>query len=271
MPLDYRGELSGHKRAVTCSLMIATELQTIRVEDWGTIEYGKAWERQEAVLAEGLAIKQAWNAAEESGRPAAPPTQHNFFLCSHPHVYTLGKSGHMENLLVNDAGLAELGVSFYKTNRGGDITYHGPGQIVGYPMLDLEKFFTDLGKYMRSLEEVIIRTIAHYGLKGDRLPGSTGVWLDVDDPAKARKICAMGVRCSRWITMHGFALNANTDLNYFGHIVPCGIGDKGVTSMYKELLHEVNETALKGILLQEFASVFEAEISGAEGVLSEGL
>jgi lipoyl(octanoyl) transferase len=241
--------------------MTATELQTVRVEDWGTIEYGLAWERQEAVLAEGLAIKQAWNAAPAEERSATPATLHHFFLCTHPHVYTLGKSGHIENLLVNDTRLQELGVTFYKTNRGGDITYHGPGQIVGYPMLDLEKFFTDLGRYMRALEEVIIRTIAHYGLEGGRLPGSTGVWLDADDPTKARKICAMGVRCSRWITMHGFALNVNTDLNYFGHIVPCGIGDKGVTSMYKELLHEVNETALKGILLQEFAAVFGAEIA----------
>jgi len=262
----YQGDLSGHSQPVTCSLMTAIEQQTIRVEDWGNIEYGLAWERQEAILAEGLRIKQAWNATREADRSPAPQTDHHLFLCTHPHVYTLGKSGHIENLLVNDSRLQELGVSFYKTNRGGDITYHGPGQIVGYPMLDLEKFFTDLGKYMRSLEEVIIRTIAHYGLEGDRLPGSTGVWLDVDDPAKARKICAMGVRCSRWITMHGFALNANTDLNYFGHIVPCGIGDKGVTSMYKELLHEVNETVLKGILLQEFAAVFGAEIADGGGM-----
>jgi lipoyl(octanoyl) transferase len=232
------------------------------VEDWGNIEYGLAWNKQEAILAEQLRIKQEWNNADPAVRPSAPTTTHHFFLCTHPHVYTLGKSGHIENLLANDDRLKELGVSFYKTNRGGDITYHGPGQIVGYPMLDLEKFYTDLGKYMRALEEVIIRTIAHYGLEGGRLPGSTGVWLDADDPLKARKICAMGVRCSRWITMHGFALNVNTDLNYFGHIVPCGIGDKGVTSMYKELLHEVNESALKGILLQEFAAVFEAEIIG---------
>lgn len=242
--------------------MTATRQQILNIEDWGNIEYGLAWERQEAVLAQQLHIKQEWNAKPADGRPAEPATAHHFFLCTHPHVYTLGKSGHIENLLVNDSRLQELNVSFYKTNRGGDITYHGPGQIVGYPMLDLEKFFTDLGRYMRSLEEVIIRTIAHYGLEGGRLPGSTGVWLDANNSVKARKICAMGVRCSRWITMHGFALNANTDLNYFNHIVPCGIGDKGVTSMYKELLYEVNEAALKGILLQEFAAVFEAEIAG---------
>lgn len=241
--------------------MTETGLQQIHVKDWGIIEYGEAWERQEAILAEQLHIKQIWNARPPGAeRSPAPETVHHFFLCTHPPVYTLGKSGHPEHLLVNDSRLRELGASFYRTNRGGDITYHGPGQVVGYPMLDLEKFYTDLGKYMRSLEEVIIRTIAHYGLEGERLPGATGVWLDVKDPARARKICAMGVRCSRWITMHGFALNVNTDLRYFDHIVPCGIVDKGVTSMYKELLHEVNETALKGILLQEFAAVFEAEL-----------
>ncbi len=240
--------------------MVILQQQSISVVDWGNIEYGAAWERQEAVLAEQLRLKKAWNDTPDGDRPPAPATGHHFFLCTHPHVYTLGKSGHMEHLLLNDARMQELGASFYKTNRGGDITYHGPGQIVGYPMLDLEKFFTDLGRYMRSLEEVIIRTLAHYGLQGGRLAGSTGVWLDPDDPARARKICAMGVKCSRWITMHGFALNANTDMRYFDHIVPCGIGDKGVTSMYKELLHEVNETALKAILLQEFAAVFEAEV-----------
>lgn len=242
--------------------MNAKQSEAVAVSDWGLIEYGAAWERQEALLAEQLLTKKVWNNTPESERPECPPTSHHFFLCSHPHVYTLGKSGHMENLLLNDARMKDLDVTFYKTNRGGDITYHGPGQIVGYPMLDLEKFFTDLGKYMRSLEEVIIRTLAHYGIEGGRLVGSTGVWLDADDPKKARKICAMGVRCSRWITMHGFALNANTDLNYFNHIVPCGIVDKGVTSMYKELLREVNETALKGIILQEFAAVFAAKLDG---------
>lgn len=240
--------------------MNAPEPQAVAVSDWGLIEYGLAWERQEAQLAEQLSIKKEWNNEPEHERPEQPPTSHHFFLCSHPHVYTLGKSGHMENLLLNDARMQDLNVTFYKTNRGGDITYHGPGQIVGYPMLDLEKFFTDLGKYMRALEQVIIQTLAHYGIEGGRLPGSTGVWLDADDPKRVRKICAMGVRCSRWVTMHGFALNANTDLNYFNHIVPCGILDKGVTSMYKELLHEVNEIALKGIILQEFAAVFGASL-----------
>jgi lipoyl(octanoyl) transferase len=238
--------------------------QKLSVEDWGRIEYGQAWDRQEAMLAKQLAIKKAWNDTHPEDRLPEPATEHHFYICEHPHVYTLGKSGHIDNLLINDTRLQELGVTFYKTNRGGDITYHGPGQIVGYPMLDLEKFYTDLGRYMRALEEVIIRTLAHYGIEGDRLPGATGVWLDVDNPQQARKICAMGVRCSRWLTMHGFALNANTDLRFFGYIVPCGIGDKGVTSIQKELGHPINETALKGILLQEFAAVFQVELDTLE-------
>jgi lipoyl(octanoyl) transferase len=175
-------------------------------------------------------------------------------------VYTLGKSGFMENLLINDERLKELDVTFYKTDRGGDITYHGPGQIVAYPLLDLELFFTDLGRYMRSLEEVIILTLEHYGIKGDRLPGSTGVWLDPDKPAMARKICAMGVRCSRWLTKHGLAFNINTDLNYFNYIVPCGIVDKGVTSLQKELGHPVDIAEVKQHLFNAFAQVFDAEM-----------
>lgn len=192
--------------------------------------------------------------------PAETGTQHYLLFCEHPHVYTLGKSGHMENLLVNDTRLKELNVTFSKTNRGGDITYHGPGQIVGYPILDLEHFVTDLGKYMRNLEEVIIRTIAYYGIEGGRLPGATGVWLDADIKSKARKICAMGVRCSRWVTMHGFALNVNTDLKYFDYIVPCGITDKTVTSMQKELGKNIDGQEVKDILKVEFGNVFEAEI-----------
>lgn len=232
------------------------EAQPLLIEDWGVIEYGEAWDRQEAVLAESLRLKQEWNNNTSADRPAAPDTRHRLFLVEHPHVYTLGKSGMLENLLLNDQRLKELGVSFYKTNRGGDITYHGPGQIVGYPMLDLEKIYTDLGRYMRSLEEVIIRTIGRYGIVADRLPGATGVWLDADNPAKARKICAMGVRCSRWLTMHGFALNVNTDLKYFGYIVPCGITDKGVTSMEKELGRSMDENEVKEILKEEFLTVF---------------
>lgn len=239
-------------------------MQTIFFTDWGNTEYGDAWDRQEAILKYNLELKAAYNSLPADERADQSPTEHQLFFCSHPAVYTLGKSGALENLLVNDGRLQELGVSFYKTNRGGDITFHGPGQIVGYPILDLEKFFTDLGKYMRSLEEVIIRALAHYGIAGERLPGATGVWLDAGDPAKARKICAMGVRCSRWMTMHGFALNVNTDLKYFDYIVPCGISDKGVTSMQKELGYEVDEAEVKALLKAGFAEIFAAELVTAD-------
>lgn len=235
-------------------------MEIIQFSDWGVMEYGAAWERQEAIMQQQLQIKQQYNIMPEGERPPAPATTHHLVFCTHPAVYTLGKSGHMEHLLVGDSRLQELGASFYRTNRGGDITFHGPGQIVGYPILDLEKFFTDLGKYMRSLEEVIIRTIGHFGLKGQRLPGATGVWLDVDEPGKARKICAMGVRCSRWVTMHGFALNVNTDLRYFDYIVPCGITDKGVTSMSKELGRELDEAEVRALLQASFEAVFGGKI-----------
>lgn len=235
-------------------------MEKIHFRDLGVIEYGKAWDMQEALLQENLAVKAQRFQNGDMPADIATATTHHLLFCGHPPVYTLGKSGHMENLLVNDSRLKELDVSFYKTNRGGDITYHGPGQVVGYPILDLERFFTDLGKYMRSLEEVVIRTIAHYGIDGDRLPGSTGVWLDVGTP-HARKICAMGVRCSRWVTMHGFALNVNTDLRYFDYIVPCGISDKGVTSVQKETGRVIDEQEIKAFLLQEFGYVFDAVIA----------
>ena len=185
----------------------------------------------------------------------------NFFLfVEHPHVYTLGKSGHVENLLISEKKLAEINASFYKINRGGDITYHGPGQIVGYPILDLENFFTDIHKYMRFLEEMIILTLAEYGLKAERSKGETGVWLDVGTPF-ARKICAMGVRASRWVTMHGFALNVNTDLGYFDHMIPCGIRGKAVTSLNVELgKTKINLAEVKVRLLKHFLILFEAEI-----------
>lgn len=237
-------------------------MPTIYFKDLGNIEYGAAWDMQEEIMKQNLAIKAAkYNNTQLSDDLH---TTHHLFFCNHPHVYTLGKSGHIENLLLNDTRLKELNVSFYNTNRGGDITYHGPGQIVGYPILDLEEFFTDLGRYMRSLEEVIIRTLAHYGVKGDRLPGATGVWLDPDIPQKARKICAMGVRCSRWVTMHGFAFNINTDLQYFNYIVPCGIVDKGVTSLQNELGYKVDESEVAAILKKEFAAIFNAEIVTTE-------
>lgn len=235
-------------------------MQKVIFEDWGKIEYGSAWDQQEAILKENLAVKAQWFGKSEEEKDRSIDTSHHFILCEHPHVYTLGKSGMMENLLLNDTRLKELDVTFYKTNRGGDITYHGPQQIVGYPILDLEKIYTDLGKYMRGLEEVIIRTIAHWGLVGDRLQGSTGVWLDADIKGKERKICAMGVRCSRWVTMHGFALNVNTDLKYFDYIVPCGITDKGVSSMQKELGEAIDMELVKAEIKKHFEEVFEAEL-----------
>ncbi len=235
-------------------------MQRVKFEDWGRIEYGTAWDKQEAILKENLDVKAQWFGKTEEEKDKSIDTKHHFFICEHPHVYTLGKSGVMENLLLNDTRLKELDVTFYKTNRGGDITYHGPQQIVGYPILDLEKIYTDLGKYMRGLEEVIIKTIAHWGLVGDRLKGSTGVWLDADIKGKERKICALGVRCSRWVTMHGFALNVNTDLKYFDYIVPCGITDKGVTSMQKELGREVDPELVKEQIRKNFEEVFEATL-----------
>jgi lipoyl(octanoyl) transferase len=233
-------------------------MQQVKFEDWATIEYGTAWDLQENILKQNLAVKAQWFGKTEAEKDRNIDTQHHFILCEHPHVYTLGKSGIMENLLLNDTRLKELDVTFYKTNRGGDITYHGPQQIVGYPILDLEKIYTDLGKYMRGLEEVIIRTIAHWGLVGDRLSGSTGVWLDANIKGKERKICAMGVRCSRWVTMHGFALNVNTDLKYFDYIVPCGITDKGVTSIQKEIGASIDLELVKQVIKKNFEDVFEA-------------
>jgi len=235
-------------------------MQAVKFEDWGAIEYGKAWDLQEDILKQNLDVKAKWFGKTEEEKDKSIDTYHHFILCEHPHVYTLGKSGVMENLLLNNTRLKELDVTFYKTNRGGDITYHGPQQIVGYPILDLEKIYTDLGKYMRGLEEVIIRTIAHWGIVGDRLPGSTGVWLDAAIKGKERKICAMGVRCSRWITMHGFALNVNTDLKYFDYIVPCGISDKGVTSMEKELGTKIDIELVQEEIKKNFEEVFAVKL-----------
>lgn len=234
-------------------------MQKVNYHNIGQIEYGAAFKLQEEYMQKGLKVKAARFGKPEEEFPA-DDIEHYLFVCEHPHVYTLGKSGHMENLLVNDARLKELGVSFYNTNRGGDITYHGPGQLVGYPVLDLEQYFTDLGKYMRSLEEAVIKTVAHYGIEAGRLEGATGVWLDPDNPQRARKICAMGVKCSRWMTMHGLALNVNTDLSFFGHIVPCGISDKAVTSIKQELGHEVDMDEVTEVFEKAFAEVFESEI-----------
>lgn len=222
--------------------------------DWGPVDYQEAWDRQESIFAKTLAIKH-----DNRVNQTTTETPNYLIFTEHPHVYTLGKSGHMEYLLLDEAGLKEKNATFYKINRGGDITYHGPGQIVGYPILDLDNFFTDIHLYLRTLEEAIILTLADYGIEAGRYPGFTGVWLDADNE-KARKICAMGVRASRWVTMHGFAFNVNANLNYFGNIVPCGIDDKDVTSMERELGHPVDITEVKNKLKAHLASLFAMEI-----------
>lgn len=222
--------------------------------DLGRMDYKEAWDYQERLFA-GIADQKLRNRREQEGRE----TENFLLFVEHPHVYTLGKSGDVSNMLLNEEQLRQKGATFYKINRGGDITYHGPGQIVGYPILDLENFFTDIHKYLRLLEETIILTLGEYGLSGTRSPGETGVWLDVGTPF-ARKICAMGVRASRWVTMHGFALNVNADLGYFDNIVPCGIRGKGVTSMHVELGAAVDESDVKQKLRTHFAALFEAEL-----------
>ena len=225
------------------------------IKDLGNKDYKETWDYQE-LLFEEIVTQKTNNKANGT----TLPTTNYFLFVEHPHVYTLGKSGHIENLLIDEEGLKNKGATFYKINRGGDITYHGPGQIVGYPILDLENFFTDIHKYLRSLEEVIIRTLSDYGLKGERSEGETGVWLDVGTPF-ARKICAMGVRCSRWVTMHGFALNVNTDLGYFDNIIPCGIRGKAVTSLNVELAKDkVDTQEVKQRILTHFKEIFEATL-----------
>ncbi|WP_432412792.1 lipoyl(octanoyl) transferase LipB [Rasiella sp. SM2506] len=225
------------------------------VQDLGHKDYKETWEYQEALFKEIIDIKIK-NRREDAGLK----TPNHFLFVEHPHVYTLGKSGDFENLLVSEEDLAKIGATFYKINRGGDITYHGPGQIVGYPIIDLENFFTDIHKYLRFLEEMVILTLAEYGIEAERSPGETGVWLDVGTPF-ARKICAMGVRASRWVTMHGFALNINSDLGYFDNMIPCGIKGKAVTSLNVELgKAEVDIAEVKAKLLKHFTQLFEAEL-----------
>jgi lipoyl(octanoyl) transferase len=229
--------------------------KSVRVEDLGRKDFKATWDYQEQLFKAILDTKIK-NRREEAGLQ----TDNHFLFVEHPHVYTLGKSGDISNLLLSEDELAKKGATFYKINRGGDITYHGPGQIVGYPILDLDNFFTDIHKYLRLLEEVIILTLAEYGLKSERSAGETGVWLDVGTPF-ARKICAMGVRASRWVTMHGFALNANADLGYFDNIIPCGIRGKAVTSMNVELgVDKVDENEVKTKLLKHFSALFEAQL-----------
>ena len=228
--------------------------KSIQFQDLGLKDYKETWDLQEEIFKKTVAIKVR-NRRENAGFS----TPNHFLFVSHAHVYTLGKSGDLSNLLLNEEQLKTKGANYYKINRGGDITYHGPGQIVGYPILDLENFFTDIHKYLRLLEETIILTLADYGLQASRSQGETGVWLDVGTPF-ARKICALGVRASRWVTMHGFALNVNTDLGYFDHIIPCGIRGKSVTSLRVELKKDqVDENEVKEKLLKHFLNLFEAQ------------
>jgi lipoyl(octanoyl) transferase len=237
----------------------------VYVEDLGRIGYAEAWDLQERMLKQNLEIKAEHHRNAPGADPATLPTRHHFLFCEHLPVYTLGKSGKMEHLLLSEAELTERGYSFFPTNRGGDITYHGPGQIVGYPILDLEKFRADIGWYLRNLEEVIIRAIGDFGIVGARSQGETGVWIDPDQPGRERKICAMGVRCSRWITMHGFALNVNTELVDFDNIVPCGIRGKQVASMAREIGYALPLAEVKASILRHFGDVFEAEVLVTDG------
>ncbi len=229
----------------------------VQIQDLGLKDYKETWDYQEELFQGILALKSQ-NRKDEANQKVTP----NYFLfVEHPHVYTLGKSGHIENMLLNEEQLKAKNATFYKINRGGDITYHGPGQIVGYPILDLDNFFTDIHKYLRFLEEVIIKTLADYGLEATRSEGETGVWLDVGTPF-ARKICAMGVRASRWVTMHGFALNVNSDLGYFDNIIPCGIRGKAVASLNVELgVEKVDEAEVKQKILKYFKELFDAEFT----------
>jgi lipoyl(octanoyl) transferase len=225
-------------------------------EDLGLMDYKICWDYQENLFSKTVEQK-----ISNRNNNTEIPTSNYLLFVEHPHVYTLGKSGDEKNLLVNEKALEEKDATYYKINRGGDITYHGPGQLVAYPILDLDNFFTDIHKYLRLLEETIILTLAEYGIKGERSEGETGVWIDINNPAKARKICAFGVRCSRWVTMHGWGFNVNADLDYFNNIIPCGIENKSVTSLNKELgVKEVNMVEIKEKLKKNFSTLFECNI-----------
>jgi len=219
----------------------------------GLKDYQQAWDEQETLLKKTLEVKTA---NRDLGPENQKLTENYLLFCQHPHVYTLGKSGKESHLLIDEAGLATKKASFYKINRGGDITYHGPGQIVGYPILDLDNFFTDIHKYLRCLEEAVILTLQEYNITSGRIAGFTGVWIDFEEAEKARKICALGVKCSRWVTMHGFAFNVNTDLEYFKNIIPCGIEDKAVTSLEKELGKKVDMAEVEEKLLRHLGNIF---------------
>jgi lipoyl(octanoyl) transferase len=246
--------------------------QEVIFKDLGIVDYKVAWDYQEALLQQNVKIKSAIRNGQTVVVAAMPhltennkiQTTHYFLFCEHPSVYTLGKSGKAEHVLMTSAQLEQNNIQFFNTNRGGDITFHGLQQVVGYPILDLEHFYTDIGKYLRNLEEVIILTIAEYGIKGERSSGETGVWLEPGVKGKERKICAIGVRCSRWITMHGFALNVNTDLGYFNNIIPCGIQNKQVTSLEKELGQSLNYEEVKEKIKKNFEKVFNVNMISQE-------
>ncbi|HTB26926.1 MAG TPA: lipoyl(octanoyl) transferase LipB [Puia sp.] len=232
--------------------------QPVYFQDLGVMAYTEAWNYQESLLKQNVDIKTRYYSPQQKQKKDS--TTNYLLFVEHPPVYTLGKTGHEENVLLNENELQERGILFVKTNRGGDITFHGPEQIVGYPILDLEKFGTDIGKYLRNLEEIIIRTLAEYGISGERSNGETGVWLEPGNVGRERKIAAFGVRCSRWITMHGFAFNVNTDLQYFEGIVPCGIKNKQVTSLSRELGRDIELSEVKEKIKIHFEEVFEAEL-----------
>jgi lipoyl(octanoyl) transferase len=232
--------------------------RSVFFNDLGIMGYSEAWNYQESLLKKNVDVKIRFQAGQLEQQNQT--TTNYLLFVEHPPVYTLGKTGHEENVLLDEAELKERGILFVKTNRGGDITFHGPEQIVGYPILDLEKFGTDIGRYLRNLEEIIIRTLADYNILGERSKGETGVWLQPGLPGKERKIAAFGVRCSRWITMHGFAFNINTDLQYFDGIIPCGIRNKQVTSLARELGRKINLEEVKGKLKTHFEEVFDAEL-----------
>lgn len=237
--------------------------QKIIFKDLGIMEYREAWDYQEKLLQQNVKLKSSVYNAVPALTDVDVNTKHYLLFVEHPPVYTLGKNGNKENVLMSDDDLERTGISFYNTNRGGDITFHGPSQIVGYPILDLEKFYTDIGKYLRNLEEVIILTLADYGIKGERSEGETGVWIDATVPRQERKICAIGVRCSRWITMHGFAFNVNTDLSYFNNIIPCGISNKKVTSLQQEVGRSLDMQDVKEKVKFNFEKVFDATLTTA--------
>ena len=229
----------------------------VTFQDLGLVDYQKGWDYQEELFRKVVAIKVS---NRKVANNLQQPTPNYLLFCEHPHVYTLGKSGDSKNLLLQGEDLEGADARFYKINRGGDITYHGPGQVIGYPILDLDNFFTDIHKYLRLLEEAVIKTLAEFDIKAGRIDGLTGVWIDFDNLRSARKICALGVRSSRWVTMHGFAFNVNTNLEYFNHIVPCGIADKDVTSLARELGYEPDIGVVKKKLLAHLAKLFNMEL-----------